>query len=64
MSAGCARRVMRKHILRIFLCFESPDFPDIFSCSSSARKKHMACSKKYNAYIPLTVCAVVIYRKA
>ena len=42
MSAGCARRVMRKHILRIFLCFESPDFPDIFSCSSSARKKHMA----------------------
>ena len=51
MSAGCARRVMRKHILRIFLCFESPDFPDIFSCSSSARKKHMACSKKHKAYI-------------
>jgi hypothetical protein len=34
-----------------FLCFESPDFPDIFSCSSSARKKHMACSKKHKAYI-------------
>ena len=51
MSAGCARRVMRKHILRIFLCFESPDFPDIFSCSSSARKKHMACCEKYKPCI-------------
>ena len=43
MSAGCARRVMRKHILRIFCALKARIFPTFFSCSSSARKKHMAC---------------------
>ena len=51
MSAGCARRVMRKHILRIFCALKARIFPTFFSCSSSARKKHMACSKKHKAYI-------------
>ncbi len=51
MSAGCARRVMCKHILRIFCALKAWIFPTFFSCSSSARKKHMACSKKHKAYI-------------
>lgn len=30
MSAGCARRVMRKHILRIFCALKARIFPTFF----------------------------------
>lgn len=39
MSAGCARRVMRKHILRIFCALKARIFPTFFFMLFKCPKK-------------------------
>ena len=51
MSAGCARRVMRKHILRIFCALKARIFPTFFHALQVPEKKHMACCEKYKPCI-------------
>lgn len=40
MSAGCARRVMRKHILRIFCALKARIFPTFFMLLKCPKKTH------------------------
>lgn len=40
MSVGCARRVMRKHILRIFCALKARIFPTFFHALQVPEKTH------------------------
>ena len=45
MSAGCARRVMRKHILRILCALKARIFPTFFHALQVAEKNTWLVAK-------------------